>query len=144
MPTSTDDKLKHLGNIELFRHCSRKDLEAVAAITEERALDAGAVVCGPGRVATQGFIVLDAWPGPCSSCSAGASATSSTAGAVCRPATEQPATDGPPVRAAHAGGISISPLATAATRPATRHSTATPPRVTTVPWSTESRPISAP
>ena len=36
MPTSADDKLKHLGNIELFRHCSRKDLEAIAAITEER------------------------------------------------------------------------------------------------------------
>src|SRR4030088_3431424 len=59
MPASTDDKLKHLGNIELFRHCSRKDLEAVAAITEERALDAGAVLCDQGRVATQCFIVLD-------------------------------------------------------------------------------------
>jgi CRP-like cAMP-binding protein len=59
MPTSTDDKVKHLGSIELFRHCSRKDLEAVAAITTERALEAGTVLCDQGRVARECFIVLD-------------------------------------------------------------------------------------
>ena len=59
MPTSTDDKVKRLGSIELFRHCSRKDLEAIAAITDGAGPRARhrAVRPGPGR---QGcFIVVD-------------------------------------------------------------------------------------
>jgi CRP/FNR family transcriptional regulator, cyclic AMP receptor protein len=59
MPASTDDKVKRLGSIELFRHCSRKDLEAIADITEERAIEPGSVLCDQGRVATECFIVQD-------------------------------------------------------------------------------------
>jgi CRP/FNR family transcriptional regulator, cyclic AMP receptor protein len=59
MPTSADDKLKRLGSIELFRHCTGKDLEAIAAITEERTLAPGTALCDQGRVAQECFIVLD-------------------------------------------------------------------------------------
>jgi CRP/FNR family transcriptional regulator, cyclic AMP receptor protein len=59
MPTSTDDKLKRLGSIELFRHCTGKDLEAIAAIIEERTLEPGTALCDQGRVAQECFIVLD-------------------------------------------------------------------------------------
>jgi hypothetical protein len=37
MPTRTDDKLKRLGSMELFRHCTGRDLEAIAAITGDDA-----------------------------------------------------------------------------------------------------------
>jgi CRP/FNR family transcriptional regulator, cyclic AMP receptor protein len=59
MPTTTDDKVKRLGSIELFRHCGRKDLEAIADIAEERAIEPGTVLCDQGRVATQCFIVTE-------------------------------------------------------------------------------------
>jgi CRP/FNR family transcriptional regulator, cyclic AMP receptor protein len=59
MPTSTDDKVKRLGSMELFRHCTGKDLEAIAAITKERTLEPGIALCDQGRVAQECFVVLD-------------------------------------------------------------------------------------
>jgi CRP/FNR family transcriptional regulator, cyclic AMP receptor protein len=59
MPTSADDKRKRLGSIELFRHCTDKDLEAIVAITDERTLEPGSSLCDQGRVAQECFIVLD-------------------------------------------------------------------------------------
>jgi CRP/FNR family transcriptional regulator, cyclic AMP receptor protein len=58
MSTSAEDKLKRLGGIELFRHCTPKDLEAIAAITRERTLEPGTTLCDQGRVAQECFIVL--------------------------------------------------------------------------------------
>ena len=56
--TSTDDKRKRLGELELFRHCTPADLEAVAAITEDRTLPVGQVLCDQGRIGRECYIVL--------------------------------------------------------------------------------------
>jgi CRP/FNR family transcriptional regulator, cyclic AMP receptor protein len=59
MAANVDDKRKHLESIELFRHCTAEDLEALAAITEDRMLPAGHVLCDQGRVAQECYIVVD-------------------------------------------------------------------------------------
>ena len=51
--------VERLSQIELFRRCSRKDLEALAAIVSEVAVPAGAVLCDQGRVADESFIVIE-------------------------------------------------------------------------------------
>jgi CRP/FNR family transcriptional regulator, cyclic AMP receptor protein len=58
MPTSDKAKLESLANVELFRRCSGKDLEALAAVTEERTVPAGTVLCDQGRVADELFVVV--------------------------------------------------------------------------------------
>jgi CRP/FNR family transcriptional regulator, cyclic AMP receptor protein len=59
MAADVHDKRKRLEGIELFKHCTPADLEALAAITEERALPIGHVLCDQGRVAQDCYIVVD-------------------------------------------------------------------------------------
>ncbi|HSS11441.1 MAG TPA: cyclic nucleotide-binding domain-containing protein [Acidimicrobiales bacterium] len=59
MAANVDDKRKRLEGIELFKHCTPEDLEALTAITEERALPVGHVLCDQGRVAQECYIVVD-------------------------------------------------------------------------------------
>jgi CRP-like cAMP-binding protein len=56
--TSSDDKRERLGELELFKHCTPADLEAVAAITEARTLPVGHVLCDQGRIGRECYIVL--------------------------------------------------------------------------------------
>ena len=51
--------VERLGALELFRRCSKKDLEALAAIVNEVAVPAGAVLCDQGRVAEDSFVVIE-------------------------------------------------------------------------------------
>ena len=56
--TSTDDKRKRLGELELCKHCTPADLEALASITEDRTLPVGHVLCDQGRIGRECYIVL--------------------------------------------------------------------------------------
>ena len=51
--------VERLGNIELFRRCSKKDLEALAAVVEEIDVPAGTVLCDQGRVADACYVVIE-------------------------------------------------------------------------------------
>ncbi|MEY2399423.1 MAG: family transcriptional regulator, cyclic receptor protein [Actinomycetota bacterium] len=51
--------IERLGNVELFRRCSKKDLEALAAIVEEIDVPAGTVLCDQGRVADACYVVIE-------------------------------------------------------------------------------------
>jgi CRP-like cAMP-binding protein len=56
--SSSDDKRKRLEGLELFKHCTPADLEALAAITEDRTLPVGHVLCDQGRVGRECYIVV--------------------------------------------------------------------------------------
>jgi len=56
--TGSDDKCKRLGELELFKHCTPADLEALASITEDRTLPVGHVLCDQGRIGRECYIVL--------------------------------------------------------------------------------------
>jgi CRP-like cAMP-binding protein len=58
MAISSADKRKRLGGIELFKHCTPADLEALAAITEDQTLPVGYVLCDQGRVGRECYIVV--------------------------------------------------------------------------------------
>jgi CRP/FNR family transcriptional regulator, cyclic AMP receptor protein len=58
MAASTEEKRKRLQGIELFKHCTPADLEALAAITEDRTLPVGHVLCDQGRVGRECYIVV--------------------------------------------------------------------------------------
>lgn len=51
--------VERLGNVELFRRCSKKDLEALAAVVEEIDVPAGTVLCDQGRVADACYVVIE-------------------------------------------------------------------------------------
>jgi CRP-like cAMP-binding protein len=51
--------IEHLANVELFRRCSAKDLEALAEIVDDLAVPAGTVLCDQGRVADDCYVVRD-------------------------------------------------------------------------------------
>jgi CRP-like cAMP-binding protein len=51
--------LDRLGQIELFRLCTKKDLEALADIVDEIDVEAGTVLCDQGRVADACYIVIE-------------------------------------------------------------------------------------
>jgi CRP-like cAMP-binding protein len=48
-----------LGELDLFRRCSKKDLESVAAIVEELEVEPGTVLCEQGRMADACYVVVD-------------------------------------------------------------------------------------
>ena len=48
-----------LGQVELFKRCTKKDLEALAAIVEEVEVTNGTVLCDQGRVADACFVVIE-------------------------------------------------------------------------------------
>lgn len=50
--------VERLGEVDLFRRCSKKDLEALAAVVEETDIAAGTVLCDQGRVADACFVVI--------------------------------------------------------------------------------------
>ena len=58
MAAKTDDKRKRLESLELFKHCTAADLDALAGITEDRTLPAGHVLCDQGRVGRECYIVV--------------------------------------------------------------------------------------
>lgn len=51
--------IERLGGIDLFRLCSKKDLEALANIVEEIDVPAGTVLCDQGRVADACYFVIE-------------------------------------------------------------------------------------
>ncbi|HVV38428.1 MAG TPA: cyclic nucleotide-binding domain-containing protein [Acidimicrobiales bacterium] len=51
--------VERLGAIDLFRRCSKKDLEALAAIVEEVDVPAGTVLCDQGRVADACYVIVE-------------------------------------------------------------------------------------
>jgi CRP-like cAMP-binding protein len=59
MTGNTEDKHKRLESIDLFKHCTPADLEALATITEDRTLPVGYTLCDQGRVARECYIVVE-------------------------------------------------------------------------------------
>lgn len=51
--------VERLREIELFRLCTKKDLEALAAIVEEIDVEPGTVLCDQGRIADACFVVIE-------------------------------------------------------------------------------------
>lgn len=51
--------VERLSQIDLFRRCTKKDLEAVAGIVEEVDVAAGTVLCEQGRIADACYIVVE-------------------------------------------------------------------------------------
>jgi CRP/FNR family transcriptional regulator, cyclic AMP receptor protein len=58
MPRSRADRSRPLGEVELFRRCTPKELDRLAEITEEMDVPAGRVLCEQGRVADRCFIIV--------------------------------------------------------------------------------------
>ena len=59
MRRTDDQKVRRLAAVELFRHCSAKELSLLAAITDEAVLETGQVLCRQGEVATAAYVVDD-------------------------------------------------------------------------------------
>lgn len=55
----TKTTVDRLGELDLFRRCSKKDLEAVASIVEELAVEPGTVLCEQGRMADACYVIVD-------------------------------------------------------------------------------------
>jgi CRP-like cAMP-binding protein len=53
-----DGKVQRLGNVELFRHCTPKELNKLASVTDEVELEAGRVLCRQGEVARACYVVV--------------------------------------------------------------------------------------
>ena len=56
---SDKSTLDALSGVDLFRRCSKKDLESLAAIVEEVSVPAGTVLCDQGRVADECYVVIE-------------------------------------------------------------------------------------
>jgi CRP-like cAMP-binding protein len=54
-----NSRIDRLGEIDLFRRCSKKDLEALAAVIEECDVTPGTVLCDQGRVADDCYVVIE-------------------------------------------------------------------------------------
>jgi CRP/FNR family cyclic AMP-dependent transcriptional regulator len=54
-----DGKIRRLAEVELFRHCTPKELSRLAAITDEAVLETGQVLCRQGEVATAAYVIDD-------------------------------------------------------------------------------------
>jgi CRP/FNR family transcriptional regulator, cyclic AMP receptor protein len=54
-----DGKIRRLAEVELFRHCTAKELSRLAAITDEAVLETGQVLCRQGEVATAAYVIDD-------------------------------------------------------------------------------------
>jgi CRP-like cAMP-binding protein len=59
MANPDKEHLERLGQVELFKRCTKKDLEALADIVEDESVPAGAVICEQGRVADASYVVAE-------------------------------------------------------------------------------------
>ena len=59
MRNAEDPKIRRLGEVALFRHCTPKELTRLAGITDEAVLETGQVLCRQGEVATAAFVIDD-------------------------------------------------------------------------------------
>jgi CRP/FNR family transcriptional regulator, cyclic AMP receptor protein len=59
MRRTEDGKARRLGEVELFRHCTPKELARLASITDEAVLETGQVLCRQGEVATAAYVIDD-------------------------------------------------------------------------------------
>jgi CRP/FNR family cyclic AMP-dependent transcriptional regulator len=59
MRRTEDGKVRRLGEVELFRHCTPKELARLASITDEAVLETGQVLCRQGEVATAAYVIDD-------------------------------------------------------------------------------------
>ena len=54
-----DPKIRRLGEVALFQHCTPKELTRLAGITDQAVLETGQVLCRQGEVATAAFVIDD-------------------------------------------------------------------------------------
>jgi CRP/FNR family cyclic AMP-dependent transcriptional regulator len=54
-----DPKIRRLGEVALFQHCTPKELARLAGITDQAVLETGQVLCRQGEVATAAFVIDD-------------------------------------------------------------------------------------
>src|SRR5207245_6330496 len=54
-----DPKIERLAEVELFRHCTAKELVRLASITDAALLHPGQVLCRQGEVALECYVILD-------------------------------------------------------------------------------------
>ena len=59
MRNAEDPKIGRLRAVELFRHCTPKELTRLASITDQAVLETGQVLCRQGEVATAAFVIDD-------------------------------------------------------------------------------------
>lgn len=59
MRRTSDAKVERLSRVELFRHCTPKELARLAAITDEATLDVGQVLCRQGEIALACYVIHD-------------------------------------------------------------------------------------
>jgi CRP/FNR family cyclic AMP-dependent transcriptional regulator len=59
MGRTDDQKVRRLSQVELFRHCSPKELARLSSITDEAVLETGQVLCRQGEVATAAYVIDD-------------------------------------------------------------------------------------
>ena len=52
-----DPKIRRLGEVALFQHCTPKELTRLAGITDQAVLDTGQVLCRQGEVATAAYVI---------------------------------------------------------------------------------------
>jgi CRP/FNR family cyclic AMP-dependent transcriptional regulator len=57
--TVDDPKIRRLGEVALFQHCTPKELIRLAGITDQAVLETGQVLCRQGEVATAAFVIDD-------------------------------------------------------------------------------------
>jgi len=51
--------VERLAQVDLFKRCTRKDLESLAAIVDETDVAPGAILCDQGRVADACYVVIE-------------------------------------------------------------------------------------
>jgi len=59
MAKADKEHLDRLAQVDLFKRCTNKDLEALADIVEDESVDAGTLICEQGRVAEASFVVVE-------------------------------------------------------------------------------------
>ena len=59
MRRTEDGKVGRLGQVELFRQCTPKELARLASIADEVVLETGQVLCRQGEVATAAYVIDD-------------------------------------------------------------------------------------
>ena len=59
MRNAEDPKIRRLGEVALFRHCTPKELTRLAGITDQAVLETGQVLCRQGEVATAAYVIDD-------------------------------------------------------------------------------------
>lgn len=59
MAKADKEHLDRLAQVDLFKRCTNKDLEALADIVDDETVEAGALICEQGRVADASFVVVE-------------------------------------------------------------------------------------